>query len=230
MPVWLNLIFVFSLLIAILCAVWIAHDCRRYPQRMGIMNLVWPLCALFGSLPLVWFYRRHGRATGGHTYGDTPMPIAVAKGALHCGSGCMLGDMIAETMVALVPAVLVPLGWPGLFDEKMFAAWVLDFIFAFGLGIVFQYFAIAPMRGLGPGDGIVAALKADALSLISWQVGMYGAMAIAVFGIFRPLFNVTPDAASPAFWFAMQFAMIAGLATAYPMNWWLIRAGIKERM
>jgi len=28
----------------------------------------------------------------------------------------------------------------------------------------------------------------------------------------------------------MQFAMIAGFATAYPMNWWLIRRGIKEKM
>jgi hypothetical protein len=34
--------------------------------------------------------------------------------------------------------------------------------------------AIVPMRGLSPGKGLVAAVKADTLSLISWQVGMYG--------------------------------------------------------
>ncbi|MEO8081682.1 MAG: DUF4396 domain-containing protein [Caldimonas sp.] len=28
----------------------------------------------------------------------------------------------------------------------------------------------------------------------------------------------------------MQVAMVAGFVTAYPVNWWLIRAGIKERM
>jgi hypothetical protein len=32
------------------------------------------------------------------------------------------------------------------------------------------------------------------------------------------------------FWGAMQVAMIAGFITSYPMNWWLIRVGIKERM
>jgi len=32
------------------------------------------------------------------------------------------------------------------------------------------------------------------------------------------------------FWGAMQLAMIAGFVTSYPMNWWLIRVGIKERM
>jgi hypothetical protein len=39
-----------------------------------------------------------------------------------------------------------------------------------------------------------------------------------------------PDVSSPVFWFTMQFAMIAGFITACPMNWWLIRMGIKERM
>jgi hypothetical protein len=35
---------------------------------------------------------------------------------------------------------------------------------------------------------------------------------------------------TPEFWFIMQLAMIAGFATSYPVNWWLIRAGIKEGM
>lgn len=61
----------------------------------------------------------------------------------------------------------------------MYAVWILDFVFAFALGIVFQYHAIVPMRDLSPGKGIVAALKADTLSLASWQVGMYGFMAFA---------------------------------------------------
>ncbi len=47
-------------------------------------------------------------------------------------------------------------GWHSFFDEKTFAVWVLDFV----PDIVFQYFAIVPMRGLSPGKGIIAALKA----------------------------------------------------------------------
>jgi FtsP/CotA-like multicopper oxidase with cupredoxin domain len=34
----------------------------------------------------------------------------------------------------------------------------------------------------------------------------------------------------PIFWFMMQIAMLAGFLTSYPVNWWLLRAGIKERM
>ena len=108
----------------------------------------------------------------------------------------------------------------------MFAAWAIDFVVAFALGIVFQYFTIAPMRGLGLADGIKAAVKADTLSLTSWQVGMYGWMAIVTFLIFgREL-----DKTGPVFWFMMQIAMLIGFLTAFPVNWWLIRAGLKERM
>jgi hypothetical protein len=32
------------------------------------------------------------------------------------------------------------------------------------------------------------------------------------------------------FWFMMQIAMMFGFATAYPVNWWLIKSGIKEKM
>jgi hypothetical protein len=35
---------------------------------------------------------------------------------------------------------------------------------------------------------------------------------------------------SAAFWFLMQVGMLIGFATSYPMNWWLIRRGIKEVM
>jgi hypothetical protein len=28
----------------------------------------------------------------------------------------------------------------------------------------------------------------------------------------------------------MQIAMVAGFVTAYPVNWWLIKSGIKEKM
>jgi hypothetical protein len=28
----------------------------------------------------------------------------------------------------------------------------------------------------------------------------------------------------------MQIAMLAGFITSYPVNWWLIKVGIKERM
>ena len=103
---------------------------------------------------------------------------------------------------------------------------MIDFILAFLFGIAFQYFSIKPMSQMSPGQALLAALKADGLSLSAWQIGMYGWMAIATFLVF----GHEIDKASPVFWFMMQIAMLAGFATSYPTNWWLLNAGIKEKM
>lgn len=48
--------------------------------------------------------------------------------------------------------------------------------------------------------------------------------------IFRRGFGQQAPVDSTEFWFAMQIAMVAGFITSYPVNWWLIRKGLKERM
>ena len=104
--------------------------------------------------------------------------------------------------------------------------WLVEYLAAFLLGIVFQYYAIKPMKQLSPGNTLKAALKADALSLTCWQIGMYGWMAISNFLIFHRQLR----ADDPIFWLMMQIGMLCGLMTAFPVNWWLIKKGIKEAM
>lgn len=241
-PSWLHVLSLASLALGLVCVLIILVDVIGHPQHMGVMNVVWPVTALFGSVVVLWGYFRYGRlathaaASQAKRQGkpmpgktQTPYPVIVGKGALHCGAGCMIGDIIAEWLAFLIPAVAIWFGYQSIFSDKIYAVWVLDFIFAFGLGIIFQYFAIAPMRGLGPWKGIQAALKADTLSLIAWQVGMYGAMFIAQW-IYEAQFGQRSEANVPEFWFAMQIAMVAGFITSYPVNWWLIISGIKEKM
>ena len=242
-PVWLHDLSIAFLVLGALCAAIIAIDVIRHPQHMWIMSVVWPVTALFGTVWIVWQYFTYGRlAEHSRVHAAmenneempstklTPYPIIVANGALHCGSGCVLGDIVAEWLVFLVPTIAVWFGWHSLFGEKLFATWIVDYLFAYSFGIVFQYFTIAPMRGLSLGPGIWAAIKADTLSLTSWQLGMYGFMAIAYFYLFGTLLGVKLTADHVEFWFMMQIAMLCGFATAYPMNWWLIRIGVKETM
>lgn len=228
-PKWLHALSMISLLVALGCAALVAADEARRPQRMWIMNLVWPLTALFGSLIWLRFYWRWGRG-GDPQRRTTPMQVAVAKGASHCGAGCVLGDIVAEWIAFGFPGVAVAFGWKSLFGEKTFAVWVLDFLLAFVLGVGFQYFTIRPMRNLSVRAGVVAALKADAASITSWQIGMYGAMAAIQFLWFRPLYGGLAEANAPEFWLAMQIAMLCGFCTAYPVNWLLVKVGLKERM
>jgi hypothetical protein len=67
---------------------------------------------------------------------------------------------------------------------------------------VFHDHADAPASS---GQSLVQALKADTLSLIAWQVGMYGWMALMRFVIFGKELPKT----DPSFWFLMQIGMAA---------------------
>lgn len=227
-PHALHVLAVASLVLGVVSAATITLDEGRFPQKMRVMNAVWPLTALFGSLIWLVLYYRWGRERPGR--GDPPMAVAVAKGTSHCGAGCTLGDLIIEWAAFAVPGIAVAFGWHGLFAEKTFAVWIPDYLIAFLIGIIFQYFAIAPMRDLGLGEGLKAAVKADALSITSWQLGMYGTMAAGQFLWFKPIYGGIAEVATPEFWLLMQIAMLAGFVTAYPVNWWLIANGVKERM
>lgn len=134
----------------------------------------------------------------------------------HCGAGCTLGDIIGEIAVA-------SFGW--VIIGRLGAEYVADFVLAYLFGILFQYFAIAPMRGLNVRDGVIAAIKADTLSLIAFEIGLFGWMALTSYVFFPQL-----DVMHPVYWFMMQIGMIAGFCTSYPMNALLLRWGIKEPM
>lgn len=242
-PDWLHVLSIATLVLGAACSLYIVYAVIRNSQQMWIMNVVWPVTALFGTVFTTWAYLRYGRlatkrraqqsrksGTDMPATKETPFPMMVAKAALHCGSGCCLGDILAEWLVFAWPAVAVWFGWRSVFSEKMFAVWIVDFLFAFVFGVAFQYFTIAPMRGLGPIQGIWQALKADTLSLSAWQIGMYGFMAIAQFWLFRSILSVQSKADMPEFWCTMQIAMLVGFTTSYPVNWRLIKSGIKEKM
>lgn len=220
-----------ALAVSAICALALAVDLLNgQAQKMWIMDLVWPLTALWAGPAGLWFYFRYGRQGSSRAMRaakeagrpmpsrQQPFPALVAKGTLHCGAGCTLADVLAESFAVVVPLTV--------FGHRIFGSWIYDYILALSLGIAFQYFTIMPMRKLSRKDGLVQAAKADFLSLTAWQVGMYGWMAIATFA----LFDRELPKGGPVFWFMMQVGMFLGFATAYPMNWWLLRRGIKERM
>lgn len=220
---------VFSLVLAGICALIILTDILSgHKQQMAIMNIVYPVTALYaGPLALIFYYRigrnsaiKNNKQMGQQLAKTKSKPFwqSVVIGALHCGSGCTLGDMLAEVLLFFIPVFV--------FGSRLAGTWTVDYAFAFVIGVIFQYNAIKPMKNLSPAAALKAALKADTLSLTAWQIGMYGWMAITFF----VLFNHKLEATDPLFWCMMQIAMLLGLATAFPVNWWLIKKGIKEVM
>lgn len=228
-PVWLATLAWASLAVAFVSAALIAADIfiRGHRLRMPVMEAVWPATALYFGPVALWGYLRFGRTTSrhwlernGHSHPpEKPMWATIAVGVSHCGAGCTLGDIVAETLVFVLGLTVA--------GASLWSEYIGDYILAVALGLAFQYFAIAPMRGLGPRQGIIAAVKADVLSLTAFEVGLFGWMALMAF-VFFPDPHLQPN--SPVYWFLMQIGMVIGFATAWPANAWLIRKGIKEAM
>lgn len=227
-----------SLDIAFACAIVIAIDEARHPQKMWVMNFVWPITALYFSVFAVWGYFRIGRpmtkdSMEGMSKDEMdkhmkeqeeqarrdPTASQTALSTSHCGAGCTLGDIIAEFTIAGLGLTL--LGAP------LYAEFAGDLLLAWLLGIIFQYFSIKPMRNLSPMEGLIAAVKADTLSILTFEIGLFGWMALMYY-VFFPNPHLKPT--EPAYWLFMQIGMILGYFTSYPMNRILVKSGLKEAM
>lgn len=120
----------------------VVHLLCGHRQRMWIMNVVWPVTALYAGPLALWAYFRWGTLSADRAMrlakqrGDKPpgreKPFwqMVALGATHCGSGCTLGDIVAETFLVFVPLTHL--------SRPIFAAWALDYGLALLFGVAFN--------------------------------------------------------------------------------------------
>jgi Domain of unknown function (DUF4396) len=227
-PGWLTVIAWAWLAVAIITSGVILFDIfvTGHRQQMGVMEAVYPVTALYlGPLALLPYWRwgrkradLHNRA--GVVERKKPRWATIAIEVSHCGAGCTLGDLIAEWAIYALALTVA--------GRSLFAEYIGDYTLALALGIGFQYFAIAPMRGLGIREGIKAAARADLISLTFFEIGLFGWMALMAFVFFPAPHHLLPTA--PAYWLLMQVGMIVGFLTAWPANVWLLNRGIKVAM
>lgn len=230
-PTWLTVMAWIWLGLGFICAGTILFDIfvRGHRQQMGVMEAVFPITALYFGPFALGLYWRWGRNTtmsdardrsAHHSRSARPRWATVAVETSHCGSGCVLGDVISEWIIYALALTIA--------GRALFAEYLGDYALALAFGIVFQYFAIAPMLGLGVRDGLKAAAKADFVSLTFFEVGLFSWMAMMAFVFFPEPHPVMPN--SVAFWFLMQIGMMVGFATSWPANVWLLNRGIKVAM
>lgn len=245
-PDWLRILSWAYLSLCFLCSAIIIVDEIRRPQKMMVMNFVWPITALYGGPVALWGYcnsapkmmkqhmqqmRQEVKAElqrekiGGVRQmpknspdsGPTREQVAVAD--THCGAGCTLGDIVGEWWIFGAGLMLV--------GGELGTRLLLDFLLAWAFGVVFQYFTIAPMRGLSFGKGVLQAMRADTLSIVAFQLGM-SVWAVLVYFLLFPGPHLKVNEA--VFWFIMQIGMMLGFITSYPINIFLVKSGWKEKM
>ena len=198
-------------------------------QHMAIMNLAFPLTALYMGPIALWAYFARGRRMSrkqmhmhapGMNDGARDSWWQVSLSDSHCGAGCTLGDIGGEWIVWASGWVIASTGALG-------PEYILDLLLAWTFGILFQYFVIAPARNqVGRLAPLGDAIRSDTLSVLGFEVGLFGWMAVAHYVIWKPELPI--DSSSQ--WFMMQIGMIMGFVTSWPVNRWLLRHGIKEPM
>lgn len=194
-----NAVSCFFVCAGLIIALILAINVIFHKQSMKIMNIVWVLTGLWGHYFALFAY---------YTFG-----------IFHCGAGCTLADLIGEWFTYWVP---LRIG-----GSLIAGSWVLDFVLALVIGVFFQFAAIREMEKISFSKAVSRAFKADFFSLLAWQVGMYGWMAVVTFVLFT---DAPLEKTSWTFWFMMQIAMLFGFILSYPVNALLIKAGIKKGM
>ena len=115
-----------SLVIALASALAIIVDEVKHPQKMWIMNVVWPVTALYFSMLAVWAYFYAGRTMTNdamrgmseqemHEHREqqkerarrSPTWKQTALSDSHCGAGCALADIVTEFTIFGVGATLL---------------------------------------------------------------------------------------------------------------------------
>ena len=219
-PHWFELVAWAALGLGFASALLIAADIflLGHRQHMAIMNVAFPLTALYMGPVALGAYLARGRPMGRMERESRTSWWQVSVSDSHCGAGCALGDIGGEWIVWAT-------AWMIGSTAALGPEYILDLPLAWIFGILFQYFVIAPLRGqVGRLAPLGDAIKSDTLSVLSFEVGLFGWMALAQYVIWKAPID------SSSHWFLMQIGMILGFATSWPINRWLLRHGIKEPM
>jgi Domain of unknown function (DUF4396) len=140
---WLDVVSWISIVLGFVTAGIMCIDLVQHPQKMRIMNIVWPITGLYFPLIGLWFYNSMGRpmAVGAPAMtGKWPCWKGIFLSATHCGGGCVVGDVLG-------PLIVFGFGLT-LLGSVHFAEYLAEFVFAYAVGIAFQYFPIRWMRNI----------------------------------------------------------------------------------
>jgi hypothetical protein len=136
----------------------------------------------------------------------------VVDSTMHCVAGAGLG-------ILFVAAVTSRPGRPTWAD--LLAQHAVGFLFGWTI------FQVLFMRSMAGGDYGRSLLMTFLPELVSMNAVMAGMAALS---IPRLQHLMGPGPGHPAFWFVMSISLTLGFFVAYPMNWWLVAAGLQHGM
>ena len=192
-----------------------AFDLATNTPAMGVMKAAWILIALYlGSIGLVVYLLSCRQPLPGT---HDAFVAAHWKQSIGSLAHCLAGD---ATGIILAAMLTYRFGFPNGVDL------LLEYTAAFLFGwMIFQALFMRSMLG---GNYVLALRKTFFAEFVSMNMVMVGMIPTMVI-----LMRALPEARDPLrplFWGVMSLATLVGGLTAYPINSWMVRRGIKHGM
>ena len=221
-PAWLTPVSWIFVGVALLSAAFIVYDIvvRGYRQRVGAMNAVWPLTALYFGPVAVWAYLRYGRPRSEKWQAENgaapekDLTTAALTGGTPGGAASLVGHVLGVPLIVFSGLTIAGLDlWAMIAAVAVIA---IAFLFAYEF-----FFSTVPARGLPAARGAAVAALIAFATVLAFDIGMGGWMLFLHFGW------VMPAVTDVTFLFLMQIGLILGFLTGYPMVRFLVARGVK---
>ncbi len=194
---------------------FVAWDLFTRTPEMKVMKWGWILVTLYtGIIGLIvyWFSCREP-APFTHEKFIAPLWKQAVGSTIHFMAGDATGIIIAAAITSW-------LQMPMWFDA------IVEYVagFAFGL-FIFQALFMKDMLGGSYWDAVKSSFLPEWLSMNAVMAGMIPVMVILMTRDMRAM-----EPTSLRFWGVMSLASLVGVVFAYPVNWWLVKKGLKHGM
>jgi hypothetical protein len=194
---------------------YIAYDLFTRTPEMKVMKWGWVLVALYTgpvALAVYWFSCREP-APGTHETFVAPLWKQSVGSTIHCLAGDATGIIVAASITL---ALKLPTGVDSM----------VEYGAGFGFGLlVFQALFMKDVLGGTYGQAVRKTWLAEWLSMNAVMSGMIPVMIILMSRHMRAM-----EPSSGRFWAVMSLACLVGAVLAYPINWWLVKHGLKHGM
>ncbi len=194
---------------------FVAWDLFTRTPEIKVMKWGWILVTLYTGIVglIVYWFSCREPAPGTHEKFIAPLWKQTVGSTIHCMAGDATGIIVAAAITSL-------LGLPMWFDS------VVEYVagFAFGL-FIFQALFMKDMLGGSYSQAVKSSFLPEWLSMNAVMAGMIPVMIILMTRDMRAM-----EPTSLRFWGIMSLASLVGAGLAYPVNWWLVKNGLKHGM
>jgi len=204
------------LLISLGCAIWVAIDMYRSTPEPVVMKWGFILVTLYmGPLGLLMYVLACKEPLPGtHEEFVEPLWKQGIGSTIHCVAGDATGIIIAATIAGII-------GYPMIIDIGV------EYVMGFGVGLfIFQALFMQKMMGGTWWENVRATFVPEFISMNAVMAGMVPVMVLLMMG--RDMRGMEPT--ELMFWGIMSLGVIVGFVVAYPVNVWMVNAGIKHGM